>query len=184
MGKRSFVDVCASVLRGSPVTAQDLRDKIVGSYAGTRGALGWSVGDHEVYHCELDSGERYGEATDGLDNSTYSFVHSASPGAEQRIATNLQSLVESDGGPLTVIAADCRARGIPFLPRVRMNSHYVIDPSHPGYGRFRRERPGLLIGGIDEQLPEGSLEWAIRTGKNYAFAEVRGYMEAVICETF
>ena len=148
----------------SPVTARVLREKIVGSYAGTGGALGWSVGDHEVYHCELDSGERYGEAKDGLDNSTYSFVHSATPGAEQRIATNLQSLVESDGGPLTVIAADCRARGILFFPRVRMNSHYVIDPSHAGYGRFRRERPDLLIGRPGEDLPEKSLEWAIRTG--------------------
>ena len=82
----------------SPVTAQHLRDKIVGSYAGTGGALGWSVGDHEVYHCEMDSGERYAEVTDGQDSSTYSFVHSATPGAEARIATNLQSLIESESG--------------------------------------------------------------------------------------
>ena len=166
------------------VTAQDLCDKVAGSYAGTRGALGWSIGDHEVYHCEMESGERYGEVADGLDGSTYSFVHSATPGTEQRIAQNLQYLIASDGGPLAVLAADCRARGIPFFPRVRMNSHYVIDPSHPGYGRFRREQPGLLIGRPAEQLPEKSLEWAIRTGKNYAFAEVRNYMERVICETF
>ncbi len=168
----------------SPVTAQHLRDKIVGSYAGTGGALGWSVGDHEVYHCEMDSGERYAEVTDGQDSSTYSFVHSATPGAEKRIATNLQSLIESDGGPLTVLAAACRERRIPFFPRVRMNSHYVIDPTHAGYGRFRRERPDLLIGRPGENLPEKSLEWAIRTGKNFAFAEVRDYMETVICETF
>ena len=63
-----------------PVTAQDLRDKVVGSYAGTGGALGWSIGDHEVYHCELEFGERYGEAVDGLDGSTHSFVHSTTPG--------------------------------------------------------------------------------------------------------
>lgn len=100
------------------------------------------------------------------------------------IAQNLQALIASDGGPLTVLASGCRERGIPFFPRVRMNSHYVIDPSHPGYGRFRRERPGLLMGGLGEQLPEGSLEWAIRTGKNYAFAEVRQYMETIICEAF
>jgi len=167
-----------------PVTAQDLREKVVGSYAGTQGALGWSIGDHEVYHCEMESGERYGEAADGLDGSTYSFVHSATPGVEQRTATNLRSLIESDGGPLTVLASECRERGIPFFPRVRMNSHYVVDPSHPGYGRFRRERPDLLIGRPGEQLPEHSLEWAIRTGKNYAFAEVRDYMERIICESF
>ncbi len=167
-----------------PVTAQDLRDKIVGSYAGTGGALGWSIGDHEVYHCELESGEQFGAAVDGLDGSKQSFVHSATPGAEERIAHNLQALIASDGGPLTVLAADCRARGIPFFPRVRMNSHYVIDPSHPGYGGFRRDRPEMLIGRPGEQLPEGSLQWAIRTGKDYAFAEVRLYIEAIICETF
>ncbi|MDP6981895.1 MAG: hypothetical protein QGG05_02275 [Candidatus Latescibacteria bacterium] len=167
-----------------PLTAQDLREKIVASYADTAGALGWSIGDHEVYHCELESGEHFGEYVAGLDGSTNSFVHSATPGAEERIAHNLQTLIAADEGPLTVLAADCRRRGIPFFPRVRMNSHYVIDPAHPGYGRFRRGRPNLLIGRPGERLPEGSLEWAIRTGKDYAFAEVRQYMETVICETF
>ena len=107
-----------------PVTAQDLCDKVVGSYAGTRGALGWSIGDHEVYHCELESGERYGEADhEGLDASTYSFVHSATPGAELRKAQNLQALIASDGGPLTVLAGACRERALPFFPRVR----YGVD---------------------------------------------------------
>ena len=167
-----------------PITAQDLRDKIVGSYAGTGGALGWSIGDHEVYHCELQGGEQFGAAVDGLDGSKMSFVHSATPGAEQRIAENLQALIASDGGPLTVLAADCRERGVPFFPRVRMNSHYVIDPAHPGYGGFRRNRPEMLLGRPGEQLPEGSLQWAMRTGKDYAFAEVRQYMEGIICESF
>jgi hypothetical protein len=167
-----------------PVTAHDLREKIVGSYADTAGALGWSIGDHEVYQCELESGEHFGASVCELDGTTSSFVHAATPGAEERIAENLQALITSDGGPLTVLAADCRRRGIPFFPRVRMNSHYVIDPAHPGYGSFRRERPDLLIGRPGEELPEGSLEWAIRTGKDYAFAQVREYMESVICETF
>ena len=35
-----------------PVTVDDLREKVVGSYAGTGGALWWSVGDHEVYQFE------------------------------------------------------------------------------------------------------------------------------------
>ena len=167
-----------------PVTAQDLCEKIVGSYADTAGALGWSIGDHEVYQCELESGERFGESVSELDGSSNSFVHSATPGAEERIAENLRTLIASDTGPLTVLAADCRRRGITFFPRVRMNSHYVIDPAHPGYGSFRRERPELLIGRPGEVLPEGSLEWAIRSGKDYAFAQVRQYMERVICETF
>lgn len=166
-----------------PVTAQDLRDKIVGGYVGTGGALGWSIGDHEVYQCELTSGEQFG-AADCLDGSKPSFVHSATPGAEERIASNLQAMIASDRGPLTVLAAESRARGIPFFPRVRMNSHYVIDSDHPGYGSFRRDRPDLLIGRPGEALPEGSLQWAIRTGKDFAFAEVRQYMEEVICETF
>ncbi|MBT4609367.1 MAG: hypothetical protein HOC05_04980 [Gemmatimonadetes bacterium] len=167
-----------------PVTAHDLCEKIVGSYADTAGALGWSIGDHEVSQCELESGEHFGASAAELDGTKNSFVHSATPGAEERIAENLQALIAADGGPLTVLAADCRRRGIPFFPRVRMNSHYVIDPAHPGYGSFRRERPDLLIGRPGEVLPQGSLEWAMRTGKDYAFAHVRQYMERVICETF
>ena len=39
-----------------PVTVEDLREKVVGSYTGTGGALWWSVGDHEVYHYETQVG--------------------------------------------------------------------------------------------------------------------------------
>ena len=167
-----------------PVTAADLREKMVNAYARTGGALGFSIGDHEMYHCEMQSGEQFGQKDQDFDGSTYSFVHSVTPGAEQRIAANLKALIESDGGPLTILTEQCRAAGIPFFPRVRMNSHYVIDPTHPGYGSFRRDRPDLLIGRPGESLPEKSIEWAIRTGKNYAFAEVRDYMRRIIFETF
>ncbi|MAE60213.1 MAG: hypothetical protein CMJ49_02535 [Planctomycetaceae bacterium] len=167
-----------------PVTAEDLKQKMVDAYAGTRGALGFSIGDHEMYHCEIESGEQFGASGQSLDGSTYSFVHSATPGAEQHIATNLQAMIESDGGPLHILTDQCRKAGIPFFPRVRMNSHYVIDPAHPGYGSFRRDRPDLLIGRPDERLPEGSLEWAIRTAKNYACDEVRDYMQRIIFECF
>lgn len=166
-----------------PVTAEDLRQKVVGSYAGTRGALWWSTGDHEVYHFETEVGERFGEDAERLDTSLYSFVHSADPGTYERIATNLKSLIEA-GGPLKLTAQMCREARLQFFPRVRMNSHYVIEPEHPGYGRFRRQHPEWLIGKPGESLPENSIEWAIRTGLNYAFEPVRDQMRRIIFEVF
>ena len=166
-----------------PITVEDLRDKVVGSYAATGGALWWSVGDHEVYHFETEVGERYGEDIEGLDSSLHSFVHSADPGTYEKIAANLQALIES-GGPLKITAQLCREAGLQFFPRVRMNSHYVIEPEHPAYGRFRRQHPELLIGRPGESLPEKSMEWAIRTGLNYAFEDVRDYMRRIIFEVF
>ncbi len=166
-----------------PVTAEDLREKVVGSYADTGGALWSSTGDHEVYNYETEVGERFGEDKERLDTSLYSFVHSADPGTYERVSTNLQSLIDA-GGPLTLSAEMCREVGLKFFPRVRMNSHYVIDPEHPGYGRFRREQPELLIGRPGEQLPEKSIEWAIRTGLNYAFEAVREHTRRIIFELF
>ena len=166
-----------------PVTVEDLREKVVGSYAGTGGGLWWSIGDHEVYHYETQVGEIFGEDMERLDQTVDSFVHSATPGVTHRIATNVKALLKS-GGPLAIMSQLCREAGMQFFPRVRMNSHYVIDSQHPGYGRFRRENPELLIGRPDELLPENSIEWAIRTGLNYAFPEVRAHMARIIFEVF
>ncbi len=167
-----------------PVTVEDLREKVVGSYTGTGGALWWSVGDHEVYHYETQVGEMFGKGYEHLDETASSFVHSGTPGVVPRIAENLRGLVKSSGGPLSALASLCRDAGVVFFPRVRMNSHYVLDPQHPGYGRFRREHPELLIGRPGETAPEGSIEWAIRTGLNYAFPEVRAHMTRIIFEVF
>jgi hypothetical protein len=166
-----------------PVEIEDLRQKVVGSYAGTGGGFWWSVGDHEVYYYETEVGERFGQDMNQLDSTAHSFVHSSEEGMDQRIAANVRHLIEC-GGPLKILAELCREADLPFFPRVRMNSHYVVDPAHPGYGRLRREHPEWLIGRPGEKLPEKSIEWAIRTGLNYAFAQVRDYMERIICEVF
>ena len=166
------------------VSVADLKEKIVDGYAGTGGALWWSTGDHEVYQFETEIGEKFGDDRSDLDATAPSFVHSATPGVEERIAANLQGLIAECGGPLTALARLCREEEIPFFPRVRMNSHYVIDPSHPGYGRFRRQQPHLLIGRPGEEFPEKSVEWGIRTGLDYAHAEVREHMGRIACEVF
>ena len=167
-----------------PVTIQDLKEQVVDSYAGTGGALWWSVGDHEVYHYETQVGEIFGAGFEELDPESHSFVHTATPGVGHRLAQNIRSLMESGGGPLQALVELCGEAGLPFFPRVRMNSHYEIDPAHPAYGRFRREHPELLIGRPGEDIPEGTVEGGLRTGKNYAFPEVCAYMAAVIFEVF
>ena len=113
------------------VTVADLKEKVVDGYAGTGGALWWSTGDHEVYQFETEIGERFGDESSGLDATAPSFVHSATPGVEEQLAANLQGLIAECGGPLTALARLCREAQIPFFPRVRMNSHYVIDPIPP-----------------------------------------------------
>ena len=167
-----------------PLTVEKLKAEVVDSHNWPGGALWWSIGDHEVYHYETEIGEIIGEAIEGLDEGTYSFVHSGTPGVIGKIASNVRALKDECGGPVTALAKLCREAGLQFFPRVRMSSHYEIDPRNPAYGRFRRDRPDLLIGKPGEELAVGSLTWGLRTGKNYAFPEVREYMERIIFETF
>ena len=63
-----------------------------------------------------------------------------------------------------------------------MNSHYDMDPEHPGYGRFRRERSDLMIGRPGESIPEGTIEWGIKTGLDFTFPEVREHRLSIIEE--
>ncbi len=164
------------------VTLSSLKEKIVDGYADTAGALWWSTGDHEVYQYETKVGEIFGDQIDALDATAPSFVHSATPGVEQRFAASLRNLITECGGPLTALSTLCRNAEIPFFPRVRMNSHYTIDPTHPGYGRFRREHPELLIGRPGEEFPAHSVQWGIRTGLDFAHAEVRQHLQRIACE--
>ena len=166
-----------------PVGVEDLRRKCVDPYRGTGGALWWSIGDHEVYHCEMQAGEIFGQQVEGLDAEARSFVHGATPGSFGRIAANVQGLIEA-GGPLRLLAAMCREADLPFFPRVRMNSHYVLDPDHPAYGRVRRQQPEWMLGKPGEDLPHGSVEWAVRTGLDYRLPQVRAYQLEIICECF
>lgn len=164
------------------LSVDTLKTKVVDGYAGTGGALGWSIGDHEVYHFETEVGEILGQGYDGIEEGLQSFVHSTIDGLVENVCSNVASLRQSCGGPLTALVDLCRNAGVPFFPRVRMNSHYVIDPEHPGYGRFRRDNPHLLIGRPDEELAAGTIEYGLRTGLNYARPEVRDYMLAITCE--
>ena len=152
-----------------PVSIEELRDKMVASLNGTPAALWWSIGDHEVYQHETRIGER---------------VDQVEPGGGGHVAGNVRHLIEAHGGPLTVLSQLCRDVGICFFPRVRMNSHYDLDPAAPEYGRFRRQHPELLIGRPGESFGKGSVEHGIRSGLDYVYPEVRSYRAGIICELF
>ena len=168
----------------APLTVEIIREKMLGLYEGTPAALWWAVGDHEVYHHETEVGERFGEGYDDIEPARYHSMHSEFPGAARNTFENVRHLVKTAGGPLTALAGLCREAGMELFPRVRMNSHYDIDPASPSYGRLRREHPELLIGRPGEQIPEGGIEWGIKTCLNYAFPEVREYMYSIITELF
>ena len=155
-----------------PLTPEQMWDNMIGPYVGSPidGFL-WSVGGHNVYDFETDIGERFGEGYDEMEEPR-----------RRAQKANLRYLIENHGGPVTVISQLCRKAGLDFFPSLRMNEHYDIDVSSPGYSRLRRERPELLIGRVDEELPKPSLEWGIRTGLNYAFPDVRSYMSSIIVE--
>ena len=91
-------------------------------------------------------------------------------------------MIDHHGGPMSVMTEQCHRLGMDFLPSVRMNEHYDIDPDDPAFGKLRRERPELTIGkGMD--LPEPSMEWGVGTGLDYALPEVRDYMSSIVLET-
>ena len=165
-----------------PVKAADLQSRVIDGYAGMGGAFGWSLGDHEVYQYETERGEIFGQGRASFDDGLRSFVHSPTPGVMPRIAGNIRALIAEDGGPMTILTRQTREAGLPFFPRVRMNSHYDMDPEHPGYGRFRRERPDLMIGRPGESIPEGTIEWGIKTGLDFTFPEVRQHRLSIVEE--
>ncbi len=165
-----------------PVTAADLQTKVVDGYAGNGGAFWWSLGDHEVYQYETERGEIFGQGRTSFDDGMRSFVHSPTPGVMPRIADNIRALIAEGGGPMTILTRQSRSAELPFFPRVRMNSHYDMDPDHPGYGRFRRERPELMIGRPGESIPQGTIEWGIKTGLDFTFPEVRAHRLSIVEE--
>ena len=142
---------------------------MVDVFTGVPAAMWWSIGDHEIYNFETQLGEIVGEGE---------------ADADQPLAQNLRHLIATTGGPLTTLIDICREAQLPFFPRVRMNSHYDIEPSDPGWGRFRRDHPELLIGLPDERFQVGSIEHGIRTGLNFAAPQVREHRAAIICELF
>ncbi len=170
-----------------PLSARDLKEKMVDTYRGTPlGALLWCIGDREVYQYETRVGEMSGAGEyESLEGLTPGGEHTPIDDRRQaNCAANIRSLIDERGGPLTAMAELCREAGLDIFPSVRMNSHYDTDPDTPGGGRFRREHPEALIGKPGETLPEGSLEWGVRTGVDYTHPEVRRHMAGVICELF
>ena len=154
-----------------PLTPDLMREKMIAPYNGSPvDVFLWSVGGHEVYDYETEVGERFGEGYDNLDSG------------QQQKYENLRHMIKAHGGPVTVIAALCHEAGLAFFPSIRMNEHYDMHESAPNYGRLRREHPELLIGRPGESIPDGSLEWGIRTGLNYMFPEVRAHMARIIFE--
>ena len=175
-----FTDDAWIMSEEPPVTPETIREKMIRPLEGMSAALWWSVGDHEVYHHETKIGEIMG---DGYDLSDL----------EERSrwkAQNVRSLIETAEGPVTVLASLCREADIEFIPRVRMNSHYAYfmppyaESYSPEYGRFRQEHPDLLIGRPGEDIPKGTIDWDIRTGKDYAYPAVRDYTYSIITELF
>ena len=39
---------------------------------------------------------------------------------------------------MSIMTEQCHRLGMDFLPSVRMNEHYDIDPDDPSYGTLRR----------------------------------------------
>ncbi len=134
---------------------------------------GWlySVGGHDVYDYETAIGERTSEA-----------YAERGDRRQRNRGDNLRHLTDHHGGPMAIMTEQCHRLGMDFLPSVRMNEHYDIDPDNPAYGKLRREHPELTIGrGAD--LSEPSMEWGVGTGLDYALPDVRDYMSAIVLET-
>ena len=169
-----------------PLTARDLKEKMVDTYSGTPlGALLWCLGNREVYDFETRVGEMFGAGYDSLEGLTASEEYTLFDDRTQaNRAANIRSLIDERGGPLTAMVELCREAGLDIFPSMRMNSHYDTDPNTPRAGRFRRENPGTLIGKLGETIPQGSLDWGVRTGVDYTHPEVRRHMAGVICELF
>ena len=175
-----FTDDCWIMSEEPPLTPEIIHEKMIKTHEGIPTSLWWAVGDHEVYYHETKLGEMIGE---GIELSEL-------PDKTRRVAANLRHLMETAGGPLTVLSAQCREAGIEFFPRMRMNSHYAyhmppyVEAFTVEYGKYRQEHTDLLIGRPGEEIPEGTIEWDIRTGKDYAYPEVRDYMYGMITELF
>jgi len=165
-----------------PLTIDTLRKKLIPMYANTPSAFWSTFGDHEVYHHETKIGEIFGEGYDPNTIKPTHSIHSEYP--PPRIIANRKHLMDTTDGPLSSLITVCREANMEFFPRVRMNSHYVMDYFHASYGNFRRKNPELLIGRPNETIPEGTIEHGIRTGLNYAFLPVREYMYSIITEFF
>lgn len=157
---------------GPPITVDQLRDNMVTPHEGSPiDTFLWSVGGREVFSYETEIGERFGQDRSTLRNT-----------GEKTRAENLDHLIHEHGGPVTVISKLCHDIRMKFFASLRMNNHYNTEESSPSFGRFRREHPELLIGRPDEQIPKFSQLWGLRTGKDFAYPQVRDFMASIAFE--
>ncbi|MSO22387.1 MAG: hypothetical protein EXQ58_03840 [Acidobacteria bacterium] len=155
-----------------PLTVEHLR-QMVRTYKGTPvDALFWCVGDREVYTYDTKVAEVFGQRRESFDNAW-----------DWRVYQNTQSFIRSGKCPLATLVDVCHASGMEIFPSVRMNSHYQVDPKSPASSKLRLDHPELLIG-VPTGYSEGSKEYAVRMGLNYARYEVQQHMAAIIIELF
>jgi hypothetical protein len=155
-----------------PSTPKTVADKMVATYAGSPiGGVSWCVGSNETYEFETQVGERTGDAYEYYETPRETWLH-----------RNLNSFIESCGGPLTEINRQFAEAGIDVFPSMRMNTHYDIAYSSPEHGQFRRDHPEWLIGQPYEEIPFPTLERAIARGVDYKFPGVREHMLKIATE--
>ncbi len=156
----------------TPVTTSVLKERIVDTYVDSGlDTLSWCMGD---------TGRQRYETADILSHPS----NLPSDRRNDLASQNLQRLIDSDGGPVTIFTKLCHDIGIKFLPSLRMNSHYDRAVTDDNIGTIRRDHPEYLIGRPGEQLTPNTTEWGIRTGLDYARSEVRSHVAAIAIDLF
>ena len=157
----------------APVTVDVLKERMVDTWVGSSlDTLSWCVGDTSVQEYETK------ELISGVTKGTL-------PGeGSNRAQENLCRLIQTAGGPLTVLTKLCHEAGFKILPSLRMNSHYDTATTSAALGTIRENHPEYLIGLPREEIAEKTVEWGIRTGLNYARPEVRAHVAAIILDLF
>ena len=162
-----------------------LKTEMIDRYSGSPvDTISWCVGDHEVYDYETQIGEIFGEGQEVANAEKMFQVTTVGELTTdyKHIIKNFNGLKKLYGGPLSGITSEFKNSNIDVFASMRMNSHYAIPFMSPGYGKFRRSRPDLLIGQPDEFIPSPSVRYAIRTGVDYKYPEVREHYFRIIEE--
>ena len=163
------------------IDKKTLKTEMLDRYSGSPvDAISWCFGDHEVYDYETEIGEIFGTDYEVVGNEKITIGELTLD--HRQIMKNFNGLKRLYGGPLTGITNEFKYSNIDVFASMRMNSHYAVPTMSPGYGKFRRSRPDLLIGQPDEYIPSPSVQYAIRTGVDYKYPEVREHYFRIIEE--
>lgn len=163
------------------INKNSIKAEMIDRYLGSPvDAISWCFGDHEVYDYETEIGEIFGTGYELIGNEKITIGGITID--DKQIIKNFNDLKKLYGGPLTGITNEFKSSNIDAFASMRMNSHYAIPTMSPGYGKFRRSRPDLLIGQPDEYIPSPTVRYAIRTGVDYKYSEVREHYFRIIEE--